>query len=99
MGREHLVETAKFAKAVEPTATAADFLASLPDFLGAKALRGLAAAIVAARAAGKPVVFGLGGHVVKVGLAPVLVDLLERGFVRKRERSKGTRSSGGGTAG
>lgn len=82
VGREHLVETARFAKAVAPTATAADFLASLPDFLGARALRGLAGAIVAARAAGKPVVFGLGGHVVKVGLAPVLLDLLDRGYVQ-----------------
>ena len=82
VGREHLVETAKFAKAVEPTATAADFAASLPDFLGAKALRALAAAIVAARAAGRPVVFGLGGHVVKVGLAPLFVDLLDRGYVQ-----------------
>lgn len=82
VGREHLVETAKFAKAVAPTASAADFLASLPDFLGAKALRGLAAAIVAAKAAGRPVVFGLGGHVVKVGLAPLLVDLLDRGYVQ-----------------
>ena len=81
-GRGHLVETARFAKLVEPGATAADFVASLPDFLGATALRDLAQAIVTAKAAGHPIVWGMGGHVVKVGLAPVLLDLLDRGFVQ-----------------
>jgi hypothetical protein len=81
-GRKHKAETARFARAVEPTATAADLLASLPDFLGVRELRALAAAIVRARRAGKPVLWGLGGHVVKVGLGPLLVDLLDRGYVQ-----------------
>lgn len=81
-GRGHLVETARFAKPVEPGASAAEFVASLPDFLGASALRDLARAIVAAKAAGRPVVWGMGGHVVKVGLAPLLLDLMERGYVQ-----------------
>ena len=81
-GRQHLVETARFAKPVEPAASGAAFLASLPDFLGVRALRGLAAAMAAAHRAGRPVVFGLGGHVIKVGLGPLLVDLLERGLVQ-----------------
>jgi hypothetical protein len=35
----------------------------------------------AARTAGRPIIWGLGAHVIKTGLAPVLVDLMERGFV------------------
>ena len=50
-GRGHLVETARFARPVEPTVSAADFVASLPDFLGATALREVARAIVVAKAA------------------------------------------------
>jgi len=81
-GRGHLVETGRFAKAIPPTASAADFVASLPAFLGAQALRDLARAIVHARRGGRPVVWGMGGHVVKVGLAPLLLDLLDRGYVQ-----------------
>ncbi len=81
-GRSHLVETERFARPVGPDARAADLLASFPDFLGARALRGLAAAIAGAHAAGRGVAWGLGGHVVKVGLGPLLIDLLERGLVQ-----------------
>ena len=79
VGRAHLVETARFAQAVEPSASAADFLASLPDFLGARALRGLAAAIVAAAAARGAGAVGVGGQVVKVGLGRLVVDRREGG--------------------
>jgi hypothetical protein len=67
---------------VEPSGTAAELLASLPDFLGVRALRDLASAVATARREGRRVLFGLGGHVVKVGLGPILIDLLERGFVQ-----------------
>ena len=80
--RGHKVETGRFAKPIGLDATAADVVDSLPGFLGAEALRALAKAIADATAAGKPVVWGMGGHVVKVGLAPVLLDLLARGHVQ-----------------
>jgi hypothetical protein len=67
---------------VPPTATVAEFLASLPDFLGARDLKALAAAVVAARRAGAPVAWAIGGHVVKVGLGPLLLDLLARGYAQ-----------------
>ena len=51
----------------------------MPRLLAGDPLRGVVAAILAARAAGKPVLWGLGGHVVNCGLAPVLIDLMERG--------------------
>lgn len=75
-GRGHLVETTRFARPVAPTDSAADFLDGLPDFLGVRSLRALAAAV-----AGAPrVLWGMGGHVIKVGLGPLLNDLAARGF-------------------
>ncbi|MHC5010240.1 MAG: GSU2086 family protein [Planctomycetota bacterium] len=80
--RAHLVEVSRFARPVAPDADAAAFLDALPDFLGVRALRALAAAIADAVRRERPVLWGLGGHVVKVGLGPLLVDLLERGHVQ-----------------
>lgn len=74
-GRGHLVETTRFAQPVLPTDSAADFLDGLPDFLGVRNLRALAGAIAEA----PRVLWGMGGHVVKVGLGPLLIDLAERG--------------------
>ncbi len=53
------------------------FWDGLPDALGAAELRRLARAIVAARAAGRPVIWMCGAHTVKVGLGPVLIRLLQ----------------------
>lgn len=58
-----------------------DFLASLPDILGAHDLKAVVDGVVAARRAGKPVIVGMGAHVIKVGLSPVVIDLMERGIV------------------
>jgi hypothetical protein len=54
---------------------------ALPDLLGAADLKAVAAAIRAARAADRPVIWGLGAHVIKTGLSPTLVDLMARGYV------------------
>jgi len=61
--------------------TFAQFLASLPDILVARDLLAVIDAIVAAHRANRAVVLMLGGHVVKTGLARVLVDLVARGVV------------------
>ena len=58
-----------------------DWLDTLPDVLAAKGLKRLRDAIVAAHHAGAPVVAALGGHVVKTGCAPFLVDWVERGVL------------------
>lgn len=58
-----------------------EFLDKLPDVLAVKSLREIASRICRAKSIGKPVVWGIGGHVVKTGLAPVLIDLMRRGFV------------------
>src|SRR5258706_12514898 len=57
------------------------FLASLPNFLAAADLRNLLAAIHIARNQRKPILWGIGGRVIKVGPRPSLIDLLPRGFI------------------
>lgn len=57
------------------------FLDKLPDILAVRSLREIAAQIRRARDLQKPIVWGIGGHVVKTGLAPVIIDLMRRGFV------------------
>jgi hypothetical protein len=54
---------------------------SLPDILAGRDLRALAARLQSARKSGKPLLWGIGGHVVKVGLGPILIQLMDAGFV------------------
>ncbi|HEY0461475.1 MAG TPA: hypothetical protein VGC97_20230 [Pyrinomonadaceae bacterium] len=70
-----------FAQPVDDNSSLKDFLARLPDILAVKHLREIARQVRRARDLGKPVVWGIGGHVVKTGLAPILIDLMRRGFV------------------
>jgi len=75
--RSNKVRIDEFARPVNASSSLGDFLDGLPDILAVKTLRELAAAIVQAREADKPVVAALGAHVIKVGLAPVLIRMLE----------------------
>ena len=59
----------------------ADFLDGLPAILKADELKAVARAIVAARQAAKPIIVMLGGHVIKTGCSPILVDMAAKGFV------------------
>jgi hypothetical protein len=79
--RKSKVGLAEFAHPHARGGSLAEFLDSLPRLLGAETLKLLAAQIVRARSLGKPIVWGLGAHVIKVGLSPILIDLMERGFV------------------
>ncbi len=54
---------------------------ALPNILAGQALRELAERTAAAIERGRPVLVGLGGHVIKVGLGPLLCDLLRDGSV------------------
>jgi deoxyhypusine synthase len=62
-------------------ASFAEFLAGLPSILAGRDLRAAIDATARARRRGRPVLFGFGAHLIKVGLAPVVVDLIERGIV------------------
>ena len=59
----------------------AAFLSSLPDVLVARDFRRVIEAIARAKNLGRGVVVMLGGHIVKTGLAPLLIDLMRRGII------------------
>jgi hypothetical protein len=79
--RPSLVETSAFAAPVLPGKEFRKLLSSLPKIHAGLAFRDLVEAIAKAREGGAPVVLGIGAHVIKVGLAPLVIDLLERGVV------------------
>jgi len=56
-------------------------LDSLPHILAADSLRAVLDRVMEARARKKMILWGLGGHVIKCGLAPILIDLMSRGYV------------------
>ena len=79
--RKSKVSTRDFAKPHGANSSLAKFLDSLPHILAAQDLRQLLSLIQAARKKRKAILWGLGGHVIKVGLGPVLIDLMKRGFI------------------
>lgn len=70
-----------FAKPLPPGASIAELLDSLPGFLAAADLRSFVAVCRVARDRGKPLIWGMGAHVIKVGLSPVLIDLMRQGWI------------------
>ncbi len=79
--RPNKVSASLFAGRPRAGASFADFWASLPRILEAESLRAVARAIAGAARRERGRVWMLGGHVVKTGLTPVLIDLMERGAV------------------
>ncbi|HEV7474848.1 MAG TPA: hypothetical protein VGN90_12420, partial [Pyrinomonadaceae bacterium] len=70
-----------FATPVQEDSSLKDFLGSLPNILAVQSLRELAVRMRRARELQKPIIWGIGGHVIKTGLAPLIIDLMKRGFV------------------
>src|SRR5258708_10406874 len=62
-------------------ASVARFLDALPAILAAGAFRCVASSIQLAKRQRRTILWGMGGHVVKTGLGPLVVDLMRRGFV------------------
>ena len=79
--RKSKVSVREFAKPPAPNISFTKFLDSLPKILAAEDLRQLLGAIHGARRQRRAILWGIGGHVIKVGLGPLLVDLMNRGFV------------------
>ena len=79
--RKSKVAAADFARPANRATTIGDFLDSLPDILAAADLKAIVAAMATAKREGAGVMWGLGAHVVKTGLGPVIVDLMRSGFV------------------
>ncbi len=74
------VKTADFASPYRKGSGVAGWLDSLPHILAGDSLRSVVDALAAARGRRRAIIWGLGGHVIKCGLAPVLVDLMRRGY-------------------
>ena len=79
--RRSKVRADMFGQPMEGSENTLEMISKLPRILAGESLRRLINAIVQARTGGKPILWGLGGHVVKVGLGPVIVDLMQSGFV------------------
>jgi hypothetical protein len=70
-----------FARPVAPGSSFRAWFDSLPAILGAHDVRRVAAALLTARRDGRGIVWGLGAHVIKTGVSPVVIDLMRRGYV------------------
>ncbi len=79
--RKSKANAADFGRPYARGSGVAAWLDSLPNMLGAADLRAVVTAILQTRARGGGIIWGFGGHVIKTGLAPVLIDLAEHGFV------------------
>lgn len=79
--RPSKVNIKDFAQPYQAGSSLIDWLSGLPNILAAKDLRAVAQAIVTAREKGRAVIVGMGGHIIKCGLAPILIDLLNKDFI------------------
>jgi hypothetical protein len=80
--RKSKVRLGDFARPFDPRkGSFAGYIHSLPRILVAKDLQGLVGHILASRKKRKPVILLIGAHVIKVGLSPLIIDLMKRGVV------------------
>ncbi len=79
--RHSLVHLKDFPRPCLPGADFRQFLDSLPPYLAARDLRELVDLLGQARKKNRPIIWAMGAHVVKLGLGPLLVDLMQRGWV------------------
>jgi hypothetical protein len=80
-GRKSKTEIKNFGKLLKPDSDICSFLESLPRYLKAQDLRSLVDAIIKAKVKNKPIILMLGAHPIKCGLSPILIDLMQEGFV------------------
>jgi hypothetical protein len=74
------VKIADFASPYRKGSGVNGWLDSLPHILAGDSFRALVEALAGARDKRRAIIWGLGGHVIKCGLAPVLADLMRRGY-------------------
>lgn len=79
--RHSKVRVSDFAQPWRKGGSFSRFYRALPDILAVKTLRAVARAIAQAHRRGRPVIVGIGAHVIKVGLTPILVTWMEQGLV------------------
>ena len=78
--RHSKVKITDFAKPLKKGASLAEFFNGLPNILAGADLKEAANRIVLAKKGGRPIILAMGGHVIKVGLGPLIIDLMERGL-------------------
>jgi Deoxyhypusine synthase len=79
--RKSKVSVTDFAKPIPSNAGISKFLDSLPGILAADDLKAVLSGVQQARRNSRTILWGIGGHVIKTGLGPLIVDLIRRGFV------------------
>ena len=81
LDRKSKVKADDFARTWQKGSTFRVFLDSMPHILAGRELRNVISAIAAAYVDNRTVIFGMGAHVIKVGLNPIIIDLMERGII------------------
>jgi len=79
--RQSKVKNTLLATPQKTQATFAQWWNGLPNILAANDLKAIAKAVAQARHKGKPVILMMGAHVIKVGLSPILIDLMEQKLI------------------
>lgn len=79
--RRSKVEVGLAARAYEKGSSFKSFLDSLPSYLASKDIKAVTEAIIRARKGDRPVILGMGAHAIKVGLSPIIIDLMKRGII------------------
>jgi hypothetical protein len=79
--RPSKVTSGDFARPVKPEQSLREFLSGLPGILAAKDLLELGVIVRRARELARAEIAGLGGHVIKTGVGPILIDLMRQGFI------------------
>jgi hypothetical protein len=80
-GRRSKVNRQDFGRPWQQGGSLKDFLDRLPNILAAADLKKVAAAWLAARQQQHLVILGFGAHALKVGLSPIIIDLMRRGLL------------------
>ena len=79
--RRSLVTTGDFARPWKKGGSLQSFFEGLPTILAGTDLTAVAGAVAKAHEDGKTVIFAMGAHVIKVGLSPIVIDLMRRGII------------------
>lgn len=79
--RHNKVDIESLATPLPPGATVAQLVSSLPDILVGRDFRAVVEALAAAAHQGRVVLWAMGAHVIKCGLSPIIIDLMERGVI------------------
>lgn len=79
--KKSLVGAQDFAHPLQPPFSFKDFLAALPRILAGQDFRELIARLKEAYHKNKPIILGMGAHPIKVGLSPLIIQLMEKGIL------------------